>query len=195
MNLDQILKFVEFTHKFQKILRGVYVTGLDRKENDLEHSAQLALIAFYLISTFKLKFNHEKIIKYALIHDLVETYAGDTDFYLATSTEKDSKEEREQKAKERIKKEFENFIELGELLDAYDLKQDEESNFIYALDKLLVKINVYLDKGKGWKEDKITFEMFMQVEPKITKSKEVKKIWDEFVDLVKQKKHELFNNI
>ena len=44
MDLKELLKFVELTHQFQKIERTILIPKEERKENDLEHSAQLDLI-------------------------------------------------------------------------------------------------------------------------------------------------------
>jgi len=44
----------------------------------------------------------DKVIKYALVHDLVEVYAGDTYVYTKNQDELDSKEDREKEAADRL---------------------------------------------------------------------------------------------
>jgi putative hydrolase of HD superfamily len=78
MTIKNILNFVDFTIKFNQLKRTIFATGEDRLENDSEHSFQLAMVSWYIISTKRLKYNIDKVIQYALVHDLVEIYAGDT---------------------------------------------------------------------------------------------------------------------
>lgn len=100
MNIKRILNFSEFIIKFNQLERRIYATGENRLENDSEHSFQLAMVSWYIISTEKLKYDIDKIIKYALVHDLVEIYAGDTFFY----ADKASKELNVQKEKVALEK-------------------------------------------------------------------------------------------
>ena len=60
MDLKELLKFVELTHQFQKIERTILIPKEERKENDLEHSAQLALVAWYLVEREKTAVGQEK---------------------------------------------------------------------------------------------------------------------------------------
>ena len=46
-------------------------------ENDTEHSYNLAMTAWYLAKWFP-ELNRDLLIRYALVHDLVEVHAGDT---------------------------------------------------------------------------------------------------------------------
>src|SRR6476620_4741666 len=77
-SLWRIFKFLHLTYLFRKVEREVLYTKEERKENDLEHSAQLALLSWYIINTQNLKLDESKVFKYALAHDLVEVDAGDT---------------------------------------------------------------------------------------------------------------------
>jgi len=148
MELEQIFKFIKLTHDFQKVERTIFVAGTNRNENDVEHSYQLALVAWYIISTYKLSLNIDLAIKYGLLHDLVEVYAGDTYIFDKDQSVIDSKVEREYKALERLKDEFPEFSEMTDLIVQYEKREDEESKFIYALDKVVAPINIYLDGGK-----------------------------------------------
>ncbi|MEI6887489.1 MAG: HD domain-containing protein, partial [bacterium] len=154
--LTKLLSFTKFTHSFQKIERRIFATGLNRNENDLEHSGQLALVAWYFIDSSKLKLNTEKVIKYALAHDLVETYAGDTYFYSKDKKIQESKVQREKNALVRIKKEFPDFKEIEKIITKYEEKSDPESRFVYALDKIIPVLNIYLDEGRSWKRDNVS---------------------------------------
>src|SRR5262245_16453996 len=91
--LDQLIDFVNFTHEFHKVVRYAGAKLGKRFENDTEHSYQVAMIAWFLIEQNKLKFNKELCFMYALAHDLVEVYAGDT--YIYDEVRMSSKHQRE----------------------------------------------------------------------------------------------------
>ena len=191
LDTKDLLKFIQFTHKFQQIKRLVYVNNENRNENDMEHSYQLALLSWYLISTQKLSYNIDLVIKYSLIHDIVETYAGDT-YFESSQNLKDTKEERETKALNQIVNEFPEFSDLTDLIKMYESKTDDEARFVYALDKMIPVLNIYLDKGRSWKRDNVTFEMIRNKDRKIVLNEDVMKIWIEFMKLVEEEKTNLF---
>ncbi len=194
MELEQIFKFIKLTHDFQKVERTIFVAGTNRNENDVEHSYQLALVAWYIISTYKLSLNIDLAIKYGLLHDLVEVYAGDTYIFDKDQSVIDSKVEREYKALERLKDEFPEFSEMTDLIVQYEKREDEESKFIYALDKVVAPINIYLDGGKLWKVKGVTFdELVNNKTPKVAEHAEVKKYFDQLLVLLEKEKQELFH--
>lgn len=182
--LNQLLEFTKLIHKFEQVRRTIYLTGQDANENDAEHSYQLALTAWYIIDSYNLKLDISKAIKYALCHDLVEVYAGDTYFYSEDKTVKDSKEEREHEAARRIASEYPEFAEMHQLIAAYERKNDPESRFIYALDKMLPVMNIFLDKGRSWQRDHVTYEMARTKDAKIAISPEMEPLWKEFIPLL-----------
>lgn len=100
--LEGLIEFINFTHEFREIIR-YGGTKLGKKiENDTEHSYQLAMVAWFLIEQDKLKLNKEKCFMYALSHDLVEIYAGDT--FAFDKKHNLSKQKREKGALTKIKK-------------------------------------------------------------------------------------------
>lgn len=191
MSIQNILNFVEFTHKFNQLKRQLYATGEDRLENDSEHSFELAMVSWYIISTKKLKYDIAKVIQYALVHDLVEIYAGDTFFYSDNAT-KDKKKENEKNALKRIEKEFKEFPEMIKTIQNYENRIDPESEFIYTLDKILPVMNIYLDKGRSWREHKIRFDMLVENKKKLVINQDVNDVWEELVNVVEKEKGVLF---
>lgn len=190
MEINDLLKFVEFTNKFREVERQILATGTSRNENDAEHSFQLAMTAWYFIQAKELDLDINLVIQYALVHDLVETYAGDTYF---TSVElAESKHDREALAAARIKEEFPEFTDLHRLVEAYEKREDPESRFVYALDKMIPVMNIYLDKGVTFRRDSITMEIVRTKDAKIAASEQVMKVWLEFLQLLERHKSELF---
>lgn len=184
--LKQILKFVNLTLKFGKVKRVVFVPSEKRFENDLEHSSQLALVAWYIAGANGLKLNTKKILQYALIHDFVEVYAGDTPFH---KQNKILKAKLEHKALVRLQKEFPEFTDLSKLILQYESKNDPESKFIYALDKVLPMLNIYLDNGRTWKKFGITLDMLLAHNSQaVAQSPDVLKYFNKLVILLKKRK-------
>ncbi len=193
MELDGIFKFLKLTHDFQKVERVIFVNGLDRKENDVEHSYQLAMLGWYITSTQKLNLNIDLVIKYGMLHDLVEVYAGDTYLFDKDPTVHESKVQREAEALEKLKIEFSEFPEMTETISAYEKRDDEESQFIYALDKIIPPLNIYLDEGRTWKKHDISFkQLFDSKVEKVAAHPEVEKFFHQLVELLKADLPKLF---
>lgn len=192
--IEGLLKFAGLMNKFREIERTVLIEGSDRKENDVEHSFQLAMCAWYLISVNKLSLNLDLVIKYSLIHDLVEVYAGDTFAYDLDPEVHASKVDREKAALEQIKKEYQEFPELAEIIAKYELRADEESRFVYALDKVVAPANIYLDGGRVWKQENISFETHHEYKKdKVKAHSEVEKYYEQLVTLFKANQEALFS--
>lgn len=160
MSLDRLISFVDLLNELNKVERTVYIRGTDRHENDVEHSYQLTMCTWYLAQKFDLGLDVNKIIKYSLVHDIVEAYAGDTSVFDKKYDQKwvDSKKDRERRALEQIGKEFTDFVEMTHFIESYEVQADREAIFVHTLDKILPVLNSYLDGGKTWSENGVTPE-------------------------------------
>lgn len=193
--MDELVKFIGLSHDFKKVRRKIALPNEDREENDAEHSYQLALVAWYLISTQNLDLDVNLAIRYALVHDLVEIYAGDTpsSVHKGFDKERETKYEREERAAKQLLEEFPEFSTMHELIGAYELRNDNESKFVYALDKILPVVNIYLDRGYAWKKDNITLEdIINDKSDKVAFSPEIKKYFEQIVELLRLNQATLF---
>lgn len=182
--IENLLEFTKFYTQFQQIKRRLRVVGEDRKENDAEHSFQVALTCWYLISEYKLSLDITKVLKYAILHDLPEAITGDYAFSLNTETVKE-KALAEDKAIEKMTEMFPNFKELKTLLKDYNSLADEESRFVNATEKLIPVMNIYLDKGLTWKDEGMTWDVLIpNKDIKVAISELPKEIWDEFKPMI-----------
>jgi putative hydrolase of HD superfamily len=194
-HLDSILKFVDLIHQFRTIERKVLVRNAQRDENDAEHSFTLAMLAWYINETQALGLDANKLFRYSLAHDLVEVYAGDTFFYQTQDGVAD-KHAKEAAAAQKLKDEFPDFVELHETISQYERREDRESRFVYALDKLEPALSIYRDGGRSWKRDGVTFEMMRSGKsPKISIDKDVEDIFVEFIRRCEADQDSLFNKI
>lgn len=162
MKIPELFKFISFLHQSVNVKRSTKIKGRGSFENNAEHSYQLALIAWYFIDYYKMDLNKELVLKYALAHDLVEAYAGDTDPHIHRKEFRASKQEREHKAQEKIKKEFSGFGGLTNTIENYEKRKDPEAQLVYALDKLTPVINTYLAGDAYYQKQGVSFDGWKQ---------------------------------
>lgn len=197
-NLQQIFTYLHFLDEFRKVKRVMYATGEERMENDMEHSYQLTMIAWYIMDTYKLDLDKDLVMRYCLVHDLVEVYAGDTYIYSQNKEHVGSKTEREYAAFLRMREELNEFSDMLQSIEQYEEKKDKESLFVYALDKIVPVLNIYMDKGRIWKEIHLT-EIVVTIEQlrkhkdeKIRTSPELYEFWLQLIEILELNKKDLF---
>ncbi|MEX0934219.1 MAG: HD domain-containing protein, partial [Candidatus Saccharimonadales bacterium] len=114
-DIKPVLELQKFLIDFRNIKRMVYFPDGDERENDVEHSFFLAVIAWQLAERIDPSFDMGKIMQYALVHDLVEVHAGDT---FAFGEGADTKHARELAALGKIKDQFsQDFPALTETIE------------------------------------------------------------------------------
>lgn len=191
--LENLLRFAELLNRYRGVKREVFANDEDRLENDVEHSYQLTMLAWYIADSENLALDKSLLLKYALVHDLVETYAGDT-FAFADENKRQEKVEQEKKALAQLKHEFPEFKELAELIREYEERKNPESRFIYALDKLQPTLNIYLDGGRSWRRTGVTLQMILNYKSGImAEIPELRRYFDELISLIKKNEKTLFN--
>jgi putative hydrolase of HD superfamily len=159
--------FNEVEREVHRKHKGTYIG-----ENDTEHSYNLAMTAWYLSKWFP-ELDKNLLIQYAMVHDLVEVYAGDT-FIYGTQEELASKEAREAEAFARLSQEWSDFPDMIEAIHIYETKKNPEARFIYALDKLIPVMLVYIHDGFSWKKHDVSVEMlYTHKEPKVSLAPEL----------------------
>ncbi|OGG54996.1 hypothetical protein A3D62_03055 [Candidatus Kaiserbacteria bacterium RIFCSPHIGHO2_02_FULL_49_11] len=192
MDFTRIVDFIRLINAFRTIKRTVSISGPTDKENDAEHSYQVAMLAWYIASANDLGLDIDLVIKYGLVHDFVEVYAGDSSFYRSESESK-VKKDKEHEAAATLKETLPEFADLHEFIERYEKREDEESRFVYALDKVVPIINIYLNGGHDWREHKVTLERL--IENKTDKVAYSRYIEPYFNDLLKilEKNRDMFH--
>jgi putative hydrolase of HD superfamily len=185
LSLDRMIEFSKLILKFQDVQRAFYLPR-GNPENDVEHSYHLAMMAWYLNGTGKLGLSTDRIIRYALVHDLVEAYVGDVHAF--DEAARIGKFERESAAIEQFAVDFPEAINMVPIMRAYMRHEDQEAKFIYALDKLMPMIMIYLDDGRTWREDGFCFDQMNAVQAdKIALSAPVEILYDQLKAIFKQR--------
>ena len=170
------IEFILEIDRLKEVYRQSHILHADRHENSAEHSWHLAIAALLLSEYANQPVDTSRVIRMALVHDLVEIDAGDTFIYdTAGNLEKATKEE---KAAERI------FGLLpSDQRDAWrglwkELEQREtvEAKFANALDRLLPVLHNYFTNGRSWKEHGITQQQALEKNAVIAEGSET--IWN-----------------
>jgi putative hydrolases of HD superfamily len=156
MDIQKVFAFIHLTQKFRGIVRDVAVDGGKRFENDMEHSYQLAMLVWYMNSAYKLGYDTKKLCMYSLIHDLVETYAGDTPALTSSAEVISSKFDREEEAFKKIREEIPEFKELQTFWEQYESRKDKESRLVYVIDKVMPILNEIQQDSGFYKLNKIS---------------------------------------
>ena len=191
--IEHLIRFSELLERLRTVERTILAPGKDRSENDVEHSYMLAMLAWYIISAERLTLDVSKALMYCLAHDLVEAYAGDTYFLKNSPEEKSEKRRKEHEAFERIKSEFPDFPDLIHSIEAYEGRVDDESKFVYALDKLQPVLAIYLDRGRSFHKFDLSFdELIANKKGKFDYFPVVETYWQQFIEILAKNKSELF---
>lgn len=158
INNEKLKKQIEFAvtvDEMKNILRRNLVVDGSRRENDAEHSWHLALMAMLLEEYSAEKVNIEKVLKIALVHDLVEVYAGDTFAYDEKGYE--DKEAREIAAADKLFGSLngEQGAQFRALWDEFEAGETPEAKYANAIDRIQPLILNYLTNGHTWKQGNV----------------------------------------
>ena len=187
-NIQRLIDFHRLLLDFQAIERVVHIPGSFRQENDVEHSYNLALSAWFLSEYFP-GLDRDKVIRFALMHDLVEVHAGDTYIYADAATLA-TKKQREHEALQRLEKDWPDFPDMAHTIKDYETRESPEAKFVYALDKIMPIMLIFIGKGYSWQKEHVLLEqLHANKEPKVAMSPEVKPYYDQLYTLLLEHKH------
>lgn len=130
-----------------------------RLENDAEHSWSVAFLACSLAPEIDKSLDVGIIAQYAIVHDLVEVFAGDTSPW-HTKNIRESKAKREAKALTHLTKQYTRFPWVSRTIHEYEHRTTKEAVFVWAVDKIVVLLLRYLDQGKHYKDKGVTKKRF-----------------------------------
>lgn len=160
---EKQLQFLIEVDKMKTIFRQTLLTDRSRRENDAEHSWHFALMAMLLYEyADPEKVNLTRVMKMALVHDLIEIYAGDTFAYDEKGNE--SKEKREHAAAQKLFTMLpkDQGQEIWSLWQEFEQMETADAQYAAALDRLQPFINNYVTQGHTWKLGNVTSDKVYQ---------------------------------
>ena len=169
--------FLTEVDKMKSVMRQTYLINMTRTESDAEHSWHMALMAMILEEyAHSPDVNMFRVLKMALIHDLIEIYAGDTPAFDDEGNE--DKVQRELIAADKVfqllpKDQAEEYRLLWEEFDAMETP---DSIYASAIDRLQPLINNYCTGGSSWKHFVVTNEKIYKRFAAVRKG--VPELWD-----------------
>lgn len=173
--LKKQMDFLIEIDKLKNVFRQSFIASNDRNENDAEHSWHMAMFITILEEYAPQNTDILKVIKMALIHDLVEIYAGDTFLYSDTTNE--DKIQKEAEAAEKIFSLLptEQKIEFIRLWEEFEDKNTNEARFCATIDRIQPILLNYLTEGGTWKKYSVRkeqvlskgFAIFEYADPKL----------------------------
>ena len=150
---EKVIDLAQLCLRFGRVNRVTYHEDGKRLESDTDHTVMLAVVACAFATQYTPYLDIGRIAQFAIVHDLVEAYAGDTNTLAIASSEANGKEAREAAALDRIRDEFAScFPWLTDTINAYERLDLPEARFVKALDKVLPKITHILNRGATLRE-------------------------------------------
>lgn len=142
--VNKVFDLAKISLAFAKINRATHHEDGIRRESDTDHTFMLSLISCSLADTFyKKDLNTGLVSQFALIHDLVEVYAGDTNSFINFSKElREEKQKRELLSFQKIKDEINpEFPFSTDLIARYEKQEEKEARFVKFVDKIMPELS------------------------------------------------------
>lgn len=157
--MERMLKQLQFLleiDKLKDILRQSYLVGSYRRENSAEHCWHLAIATWILAEFANEPFDLGRVLKMALIHDIVEIDAGDV--YIYDNYDETLKQQQEQAAAVRIFGLLPPAYasEFRQLWEEFEARTTPEARFAAAVDRFMPLLHNYYTQGRSWQEHGIT---------------------------------------
>lgn len=138
--------------RFAKTNRTTFLDDGVSPESDTDHTMMLCTSACALAQKMYPDLDIGLVAQFGIVHDLVEAYAEDTDSFGITKEEEKDKENREQEAFIRIRKEFkEVYPWIPKMIEKYEALDTKESRFVKVVDKMMTRLTHIHNKGAYFK--------------------------------------------
>jgi putative hydrolase of HD superfamily len=177
------IRFLIEIDKVKTIFRRTRLLSRPRYENDAEHGWTMAMTAVILAEyANEPNLDISKVVKMALIHDIVEIDAGDT--FLYAENVKEKKFIAEKAAAERIfgllpEDQADEYVALW---NEFEKKETPEAKFAGALDRLGPVMQNHFDNGQAWQKHGVTADKVLAANSVTEKGS--KAIWEYVESLI-----------
>lgn len=149
----KVVELGQLCLQFGRVNRVTYHEDGRRLESDTDHTVMLGILACAFAEQYAPHLDLGLVAQFALVHDFVEVYAGDTNTLKASAGTAAVKEQREAAALVKLKAQFDSALPwLTKAIERYDALNTPEARFIKTLDKVLPKITHALNRGAALRE-------------------------------------------
>jgi putative hydrolases of HD superfamily len=156
--VDAVIELGRLALAFGRINRtACYHPDGDMRESDADHTVMLGWLGPALADRWFPSLDGGLVAQFALVHDMVEVYCGDTPTLRIDAAGREAKAERERAAARRLVAEFGKTLPwVPATVLLYEEQVEPEARFVRALDKCLPKIVHLLDGARGLREEGMT---------------------------------------
>ncbi|QIZ52448.1 HD domain-containing protein [Dickeya zeae] len=159
--MTDVVKFLMEIDKLKSVQRRSKVIGTDRQEDSAEHSWHFAVAVMSLAPYADDTIDLTRVLKMALIHDIVEIDAGDVLVYDLKARE--AIQQQEQAAATRIfgllpQPQHDQFLALWHEYEAGD---SAEARFALMIDRVMPVLMNLHNGGQSWVEHGIRLEQVL----------------------------------
>lgn len=155
MNVQDIIRLAEILGEMGQVKRVTKLPNGER-ESDSHHSFSLALVAYHIARTECPELDADKVLLYALAHDLLEIVTGDENTLHYTPEQHAAKQAKEEAAIKDFDKLFAAYPELRQAMHDYEKLDTPEAATVYVLDKACTTWTHHPDKGANARELHVT---------------------------------------
>ena len=149
--VEELIELSKLLGEFGQIKRATRLPNGDQ-ESDSHHSFMLALTAFELARQYAPELDSHKILLYALVHDLPELITGDVVTLHTSPEDLERKAKADALALHEATAKFTVAPHIVAALKDYEAKADDESLFIYWLDKMITIPTHFYDNGANLRQ-------------------------------------------
>ncbi len=145
---DAVVQIGALAMQYATVKRVTYLADGITPESDTDHTVMIGLVACAVAARHDPRLDVGLVAQFALVHDLVEAYAGDTDTFGGLSEHAATeKEEREAAALQRIESELSDSLPwVADTIRAYESLATPEARFVKTIDKIMPKITRLVNK-------------------------------------------------
>lgn len=144
--LSRALLLAKLALAFGRVERATRHDDGLRPETDTDHTVMLGLVACELAPA---ELDRSKVAAFALVHDLIEVYSGDTQTLVISPEAMTAKATRERAARARLVAELGAGSWVAETLSTYEAQVEPEARFVRLIDKVLPKLTHALNGCAG----------------------------------------------
>lgn len=155
--LKRIISFLKKIEKAKLIEREIHCSDLKRRESDAEHQWHLAMFLILFSKELPKDLDFNKMIKMALMHDLIEIYAGDT--FAFDKKNKQTQKRREKRASRKLFSQLPEDLERQfiKLFNEFEKAKTPEAKTVKSFDKIQPILQNICSNGWSWKKHDITY--------------------------------------